>query len=65
MELAIVLVVALLVLGPSRLIDLARGLGRLVRDVRSAFSDLSRAIEGGEGPLDEGGRDRPPGGKRD
>lgn len=41
MEIVIVLVLAMLVLGPKRLPDAARSLGRGVRDFRGAVTDDS------------------------
>ena len=39
LELVVVLVIALLVIGPQRLPDVARSLGRGMREFRSALSD--------------------------
>jgi len=44
-ELVIILVVALLVLGPNRLPELASGMGRIIRDFRKATRDLSDQVE--------------------
>ena len=41
LELAVVLVIALLVLGPQRLPDVARSVGRGMREFRNALSDDS------------------------
>lgn len=49
-ELAIILVVAFLVLGPKKLPDLARSLGKGLRDLRRASEDLRSSIQE---PLDE------------
>lgn len=43
-EVVIVLVVALLVLGPERLPDVARQLGRGMRELRRASNDLKSSI---------------------
>ncbi|MCH7606683.1 MAG: twin-arginine translocase TatA/TatE family subunit [Chloroflexi bacterium] len=45
MELAVILLVAFLVLGPSKSIDLARTAGKVIRDVRSSFADLAAAVD--------------------
>ena len=44
-ELAIVLIVALLLLGPSKLPELARGLGKAVRDFKKATGDIRGTVE--------------------
>lgn len=44
-EIALILVVALVVLGPKRLPDAARTLGRGLRSLRRASSDIRNAIE--------------------
>lgn len=44
-ELAIVLVLALLLLGPSKLPELARGLGKAVRDFKRATNDIRGTVE--------------------
>jgi len=49
-ELAMILVVALLVLGPKRLPGLAKSVGKGLRELRRASSDLRSAIEE---PLEE------------
>ena len=43
-ELLVILVVALLVLGPKRLPDIARSLGRGIAEFRKASSDLRNAV---------------------
>jgi len=43
-ELMVILVVALLVLGPKRLPDIARSLGRGIAEFRKASSDLRNAV---------------------
>ena len=45
MELAVILLVAFLVLGPSKSIDLARTAGKVIRDVRRSFADLAAAVD--------------------
>ncbi|MBI4338498.1 MAG: twin-arginine translocase TatA/TatE family subunit [Chloroflexi bacterium] len=44
MELLIVLVVALLVLGPAKMADTAKSLGKAVRDLQRAASEVPRAL---------------------
>lgn len=44
-ELAVVLVVALLVMGPKKLPELARTLGRGLAEFRRASNDLKRSID--------------------
>lgn len=44
MELAVVLVIAFLVLGPSRSIDMARSAGKLIGDLRRSFNDVMEAV---------------------
>ena len=44
MELAVVLLVAFLVLGPSRSIDMARRSGKVLGDLRRTFSEVTDAI---------------------
>jgi sec-independent protein translocase protein TatB len=44
-ELLVILAVALLVLGPKRLPDLASGLGKAIREFRKATSDLQSQLE--------------------
>ena len=44
MELGVVLVIAFLVLGPSRSIDMARSAGKLIGDLRRSFNDVMQAV---------------------
>ena len=55
MELAVVLLVAFLVLGPGRSIDMARRTGKVLGDLRRTFSDVTDAISD-----EERQRSRPP-----
>jgi sec-independent protein translocase protein TatA len=65
-HLLFILVVALLVLGPKRLPEVGRSLGRGLRDFRSAMSgdelrDLRAAVSGEEtGPKDQPAAQAPP-----
>ena len=43
-ELIVILVIALLVVGPERLPELARQLGTLLRDLRKAYDNLTRDL---------------------
>ncbi len=45
MELVVVLVVALVVLGPAKTVGMARGAGKWLGEVRRALGDLSQAVE--------------------
>ena len=48
MELAVIFLVSFLVLGPSKSIDMARTAGKVIRDLRSAMSDLTSAVDLGQ-----------------
>ena len=54
MELVFILIIALVVLGPARAIDMARGLGKTVRFIQNGVSDLPKLIE--EEPKDSGSK---------
>ena len=43
-ELIIILIIALIVLGPGKLPDVAQSLGKSVREFRKAISDVSDAL---------------------
>lgn len=45
-ELTIILILALLLLGPAKLPDLARSLGKGIREFRRATDDLRSSVEG-------------------
>lgn len=45
MELIVILMVALLVLGPAKVLDVGRGLGRLTRQWRHLTSDVTQILE--------------------
>jgi sec-independent protein translocase protein TatA len=60
MELVVILVIALLVLGPSRLPETARSLGRGMRELRDSLQGI------GDDDEDEGGAEiEPPAPRRD
>lgn len=44
MELGVVFLIAFLVLGPSRSIDMARSAGKLIGDLRRSFNDVLEAV---------------------
>jgi sec-independent protein translocase protein TatB len=52
-EIVVILVVALLVLGPKKLPDIARQLGKVVRDLRHAAADFQTTLEQETRPLSE------------
>jgi len=43
-EILLILILALIILGPGKLTDVARTLGRMVRAIRKASADLSTAV---------------------
>ena len=43
-EVGVILLVAFLVLGPSRSIDMARGAGKMLGDLRRSFNDVTSAV---------------------
>ena len=45
LELGVIFVVALLVLGPARTLDMARTTGKLLRELRRSIADLNTAID--------------------
>ena len=52
LEIIVILVVALVVLGPVRTLNMARDAGKMLGEVRRAMGDLSRAVEEEERELD-------------
>jgi len=44
LELGVILVVAFIVLGPSRSIDMARTAGKVIGELRRTFADLTAAV---------------------
>ena len=45
MELGVIFLIAFLVLGPGKSIDMARNTGRVLRELRKSFSDLASAVD--------------------
>ena len=43
-EIGVILLVAFLVLGPGRSIDMARQAGKMLGDLRRSFNDVTRAV---------------------
>jgi Tat protein translocase TatB subunit len=43
-EILLILILALIILGPGKLTDVARTLGRMVRAIRKASADLTTAV---------------------
>ncbi|MDA1129408.1 MAG: twin-arginine translocase TatA/TatE family subunit [Chloroflexi bacterium] len=43
-EVGVIMLVAFLVLGPGRSIDMARNAGKLLGDLRRSFNDVTRAV---------------------
>ncbi len=54
-EMAVVLVVAFLVLGPNRTINVARTAGKILADLRRTFSEVAAAVN-----LEQKGQAEPP-----
>lgn len=55
-ELFIVILVALLLFGSKRIPELARGLGKVIREFRKAAEDIKNEIEGVAGNDDNPGK---------
>ena len=62
LELVIILVIALLILGPGRLPDVGSALGKSLREFRKASSDIQDAVKVDTSPLppDEPAASQPP-----
>ena len=52
LEVLVVLVIALVVLGPARTIDMAKNIGNMLGQVRRSMGDLSKAVEIEETEID-------------
>ena len=60
-ELLVILAVALVVLGPQRLPELARSLGRAMSELRRASLDIKEEIRNLEAQIEEVREPEPPG----
>jgi len=54
MEVGFVLVLALIVLGPDKMLETARLLGKAIRDVRRTTEEVTRSLSLDEEPLPSG-----------
>lgn len=63
MELAVILLVAIIALGPGKTMETARTLGRIMREARRAFTEVmdAAALGDSDGDGDGGGRRQRPG----
>ena len=61
MELLVVVFLAFIILGPRQLTSAAKGLGRMIRELRNATTQFSRLME--EDDDDAVGKRPPPGSK--
>lgn len=59
LELLLILVLALLLFGPARLVKISRQLGKTTRSLGKAFSDFSRGISEEEYRLRDGAKSPP------
>jgi sec-independent protein translocase protein TatA len=60
LELVIILVIALLILGPGKLPDVGAALGKSIREFRKASSDLGDSVKVDTSPLPPTPQDAPP-----
>ena len=56
-ELVLILVIALIVLGPGRVVEVGRTLGKMIRTLKKATSDLTTAVTK---EIDSDKKDPPP-----
>ena len=59
LEILLVLFVVLLVIGPRRIVDMGRSLGRGVRDFKLEFDRDKKAVGKQRSPIDEDREDNP------
>ena len=59
LEIIMILVVAMVVLGPGRTVNMARGAGKMLGEVRRAMGDLSKALEDEDLDHGTGRREKP------
>ncbi len=60
LELVIILVIALLILGPGKLPDVGSALGKSIREFRKASSDLGDSVKVDTSPLPPPSQEAPP-----
>jgi sec-independent protein translocase protein TatA len=60
LELVIILVIALLILGPGKLPDVGAALGKSIREFRKASSDLGDSVKVDTSPLPPPAQEAPP-----
>ena len=60
LELVIILVIALLILGPGKLPDVGSALGKSIREFRKASSDLGDSVKVDTSPLPPPTQEAPP-----
>jgi sec-independent protein translocase protein TatA len=60
LELIIILVIALLILGPGKLPDVGSALGKSIREFRKASSDLGDSVKVDTSPLPPPSQEAPP-----
>ena len=60
LELVIILVIALLILGPGKLPDVGSALGKSIREFRKASSDLRDSVKVDTSPLPPTAQEAPP-----
>jgi sec-independent protein translocase protein TatA len=60
LELVIILVIALLILGPGKLPDVGSALGKSIREFRKASSDLGDSVKVDTSPLPPTPQEAPP-----
>ena len=61
LEILVILLIAMLVLGPAKSIKMATGAGKMLGQVRRAMMELSQAVEAEEREIEQGRghRDKP------